>query len=122
MRIEEASPDPAVLEELGTRLRELRLERNLSQQRLAEEAGVGRVTVQRIEEGKSASLTSFVRILRALGALEDLDRLLPVASPSPIDELERRGRRRRRAGAPRRSEQAEPGKWRWGDEEPGADR
>ena len=115
MRIEAASSDRAVLEEIGSRLRALRLDRNLSQQKLADEAGVGRVTVQRIEDGESASMSSLVRVLRALDALAALDGLLPAAAPGPIEELERRGRRRQRAGAPRKP--SPPGEsWRWGDE------
>lgn len=104
-----------MLEELGGRLRALRLGRNMSQQKLAEEAGVGRVTVQRIEDGESASMSNFVRVLRALGGLDALDGLLPPAEPGPIEELERRGRSRQRASAPRRPTPPSS-RWRWGDE------
>jgi transcriptional regulator with XRE-family HTH domain len=109
--------DGAVLGELGERLRAARLARNLTQQRLAEEAGVGRMTVQRLEEGGSASLTSLIRILRALGELDGLGRLLPPAGPSPLEEARRQGRRRQRARSTGKPP-AEPGKgpWRWGDE------
>lgn len=119
MRISTQNTDEAVLEELGSRLRQIRLGRNLSQTRLAEEAGVGRVTLQRIEEGSTgASLPSLIRILRALNLSEGFDLLVPEPGPSPIDELKRRGRERRRAGAPRAAEGTEPSpsRWRWGDE------
>jgi transcriptional regulator with XRE-family HTH domain len=113
--------DGAVLAELGERLRAARLARNLSQQKLAAEAGVGRMTVQRLEEGGSASLTSLIRILRALDELDGLARLLPSPGPSPLEEARRQGRRRQRArsaGAPPPPKpQHEP--WRWGDERPG---
>jgi len=106
------------LEVLGQRLRDVRLERNLSQAQLAQDAGIGRFTLQRMEAGESASLINFVRVLRALELLDDLDRLLPAATPSPIDEVERRGRRRQRASSRRSqtSKSRERG-WRWGDEE-----
>lgn len=109
--------DRALLEELGGRLRDARLEQNLSQQALADRAGIGRVTLQRMEAGDSPSLVNFVRVLRALGLLSGFERLLPAATPSPIDELERRGRRRQRAGS-RRADPSEgdAGRWRWGDE------
>lgn len=114
--------DRELLAELGRRLRDARLERNLSQEELAERAGVGRVTVQRMETGKSSSLISFVRALRALDLLGGLERLLPGPAPSPIDELERRGRRRQRAGSPRAGGgERRAGRWRWGDEGPGDD-
>jgi transcriptional regulator with XRE-family HTH domain len=110
--------DSAVLEELGARLRGARLARNLSQERLAEEAGVGRVTLQRIETGQPASLVNVIRVLRTLDLLDGLEGLLPAAAPSPIDELRRQGRRRR-AGSPRApaDEHEEAPRWRWGDEE-----
>lgn len=122
MRISAHNADSAVLEELGERLRRTRLERNLSQADLAKEAGIGRVTLQRIEDGHSASSISLIRLLRALDLLEALDRLVPEPTPSPIDELRRRGRRRERAG-PRRDRQptgpSPPRSWRWGDEDGG---
>jgi len=109
--------DREVLAELGRRLRDARLERNLSQETVAEEAGIGRYTLQRMELGGSPSLINFIRVLRALGLLGELERLLPGPTPSPIDELERRGRRRQRAGSPRPPEEEQGGRWRWGDED-----
>ncbi len=119
MNMERFGSDRAILEELGRRLRDARLERNLSQTRVAEDAGIGRFTLQRMEAGESSSLINFVRVLRALDLLDGLDGLLPEATPSPIDEVERRGRRRQRAGGSR-GNSTEPdrgsGAWRWGDE------
>jgi len=120
MDVEHQGPDRAVLAELGQRLRDARLERNLSQERVAEEAGIGRFTLQRMEAGESPSLINFVRVLRALGLVDNLERVLPGPAPSPIEELERRGRRRQRAGSARATDGEEDGgkRWRWGDEEP----
>jgi transcriptional regulator with XRE-family HTH domain len=107
-----------ILEEIGNRLRRARLDRNLNQAKLAEEAGIGRATLQRIEEGKSPSLVNLIRVLRALDLLDGIDRLIPESSPSPIDELKRRGRRRQRAGSPRGAEPTPPPRpWRWPDED-----
>jgi transcriptional regulator with XRE-family HTH domain len=121
MNITAQNTDAAVLRELGARLRRTRLERNLSQGQLAKEAGVGRMTVQRIEAGESASLRSFVRVLRVLGLLEGIDRLVPEPPPSPIDQLKRRSGQRQRAGSSRSTEQ--PGhqspSWHWADERGG---
>lgn len=119
MDIANTSGDADVLAEIGRRLRRVRLDRNLSQAALAEEAGVGRMTLQRIEEGQSASMTSLARILRALDLLEGLNQLIPEQEPSPIEELERRGRERKRAGGHRSTKnEPAPGPWRWGDEDP----
>ncbi len=121
MKINQYLTDEAVLTELGERLERTRLERNLTQRTLAAEAGVERKAVQRIEAGEPAKLTSLIRVLRALGLLDGLDRLVPEPVPSPIELLKLHGRSRRRAsgerlrkGAPTLAEQTEP--WRWGDE------
>ncbi|GHJ27351.1 hypothetical protein TPA0910_17840 [Streptomyces hygroscopicus subsp. sporocinereus] len=59
---------------VGERVRELRLWRNLSQEKLAEKCGADRQTVNRIENGHQApGLDTLIRIAAALGApLPDL--------------------------------------------------
>lgn len=117
MRIETPLTDEAVLSELGARLARWRLERNLSQEELGEQAGVGRRTVQRLEAGEPVQLPSFVRVLRVLGMLDALDRLIPEPAPSPMERLRLAGRERRRARAPRPGPGIdEAGAWKWGDE------
>ena len=118
MPISDRETDKAILEELGSRLRRTRLDRNLNQARLAEEAGIGRATLQRIEEGKPASTTNLLGVLRALDLLDGVERLVPEASPSPIDELKRRGQRRQRARSPRETGQSDaPPPPPWPDED-----
>jgi len=118
MKVESQNSDDAVLTELGTRLSRTRLERNISQAQLAQEAGLSKNTVERLEAGKSVKLASFIRILRALGQLEMLDRLLPEPLPSPIQRVQLQGRRRQRAtGRRERPQPGEQAPWRWGDEE-----
>ena len=121
MKIEASFSDSAVLEELGERLARTRLERNLSQERLATEAGLSKATVERLEAGEPVKSTSLIRILRALGQLEALDQWLPEPLPSPIERIHLQGRRRRRARSSRgKPGTEEKGPWRWGDE-PAAD-
>jgi transcriptional regulator with XRE-family HTH domain len=120
MQITNGLTDDAALAELGSRLARARLARNLTQQQLADQAGVSVDTVRRLERRQSITLTALLRLLRALGQLDALDRLLPDELPSPIEQLEReRGRRRRAAGSRGRRPQdkpaAEPGDWKWGD-------
>jgi len=121
MRIEGYLTDEAVLAELGTRLERARLDRNLTQRQLAADGGVQRKVVQRIEAGESVTLTSLIRILRALGLLEALDQLVPEPAPRPIDLLRLHGKTRRRASG-RRVRRERPGgetaPWHWGDEAP----
>jgi putative transcriptional regulator len=117
MKIEASLSDSAVLEELGERLARTRLERNLSQERLANEAGVSKATIERLEAGEPVKSTSLIRALRSLGRLEALDQLLPEPLPSPIERIRLQGRRRQRAGSSRLGQgMEEKGPWRWGDE------
>jgi transcriptional regulator with XRE-family HTH domain len=121
MQITNGLTDEAVLAELGSRLARVRLGRDLTQQQLADQAGVSVDTVRRLERKQSVTLTALLRMLRAVGQLDVLDLLLQAELPSPIEELEReRGQRQRATGAharSRRSEpQADPGAWNWGDE------
>jgi putative transcriptional regulator len=117
MKIQSNNPDEVVLREIGERLARTRLERNLSQERLAAEAGVSKRTVERLEAGEPVKSNSLIRVLRGLGQLEALDRLVPEPLPSPVERLRLQGRRRRRAGTARTTPATTPAEpWRWGDE------
>jgi transcriptional regulator with XRE-family HTH domain len=115
MKIEPRNSDSIVLEEIGRRLARTRLERNLSQEQLAGESGVSKATIERLEAGAPIKSTSLIRVLRSLGRLDALDRLLPEPLPSPVERLRLQGRRRQRARSPQKEGEAEP--WRWGDEQ-----
>lgn len=122
MLIQDNTPDDLVLRELGERLARTRLERNMSQASLAKEAGVSKRTIERVEAGEAVKSNSLIRVLRGLGQLEVLDRLVPEPLPSPVERLRLQGRRRKRAGSARTTRDAPPAKpWRWGDE-PGDER
>ena len=96
MELQAALTDAAVLEVLGQRLARHRIEAGLTQADLAEQAGIGKRTLERIEAGRGAELTNFIRVLRVLDRLEGLDRLLPELPPSPIAQLKLRGKQRQR--------------------------
>ena len=98
MELTQQLSDRAVLSHLGRRLAQFRLDRNVTQRELAAEAGVSLPTVQRLEGGRGATLTALVRVLRALDLLEGLEALVPEPLPSPIEQLDRAGRHRQRAG------------------------
>ncbi len=101
MRIDAQLTDAAILEQLGSRLKRTRLQHNLTQRRLAEEAGVSLSTIRNLEDGKPSQLVTLIRTMRVLGLLGGLERAIPEPPPSPIEELRLRGRERRRASSPR---------------------
>jgi len=51
----------------GDRIREAREYANLTQEKLADHAGLGRSTLQRIEAGSGIKYVHLIRIARALG-------------------------------------------------------
>lgn len=109
--------DQAVLQELGKRLTALRIGRNLTQAALAEQAGMAKRTVERMESGQVAlQLSSFVRVCRVLGLLEQFESLVPEQVPSPMAQLKLQGRTRQRVSS-RAVATDTSKKWTW-DESP----
>jgi transcriptional regulator with XRE-family HTH domain len=107
--------DEAWLQRLGQRLAQLRLAKNLTQAQLAEQAGLGLRTVQRLELGASATqLSGFLRVCRVLGLVERLDLLVPEAVASPMAQLKQAVRKRRRASG-KKVPFSLPGPWTWGE-------
>lgn len=107
--------DEAVMKELGARLMSIRLAQNLSQRQVAEQAGLGLRTVQRLEQGEAATqLSGFIRVCRVLGLLERVDELIPEPQPSPLELLRFKERRRRRSSKPSKP-RASTGDWTWGE-------
>ena len=94
--------DKAILTEIGLRLKKKRLRKNLSQQELGARAGLNRNTISDIEGGGSLTLHNFIRILRALDALDDLDHFLPEPGISPVHMVHMKGRARMRASGKRK--------------------
>ena len=105
----------AIEADLGARLQALRLARNVSQSTLAEEAGVSRRTITRLEHGDGTSLDTLIRVMRALGIADRLDVLLPDPAVRPVERVRLKGRERKRA---REKTTAEPAGWSW---DPGAE-
>ncbi|MFO7560644.1 MAG: helix-turn-helix domain-containing protein [Desulfobacterales bacterium] len=91
----------AVLREIGDRTRRERLNQNLTQETLAQRAGVSRRVILDLEGGKGCGLSSLIEILRALRKLDQLDAFIPDPGISPIQLAKLRGRERQRASGRR---------------------
>ena len=115
MKISEHLTDESILKEVGGRLTRARLGRNLTQAALAEQAGLSKRTVERLESGEVATqFSGFLRVCRTLGLLERFDALIPEAVTSPMEQLRQQGRKRQRATA-RKAEPGTPKQWTWGE-------
>lgn len=92
------------LDHLGEQIRRAPLAENWSQAELAKRANVSRGSVSAIELGEGSSLSTLVRIVRALDRHDWLDDLAPDPGLSPIamPEAQRRAAPRQRASGSRR--------------------
>ncbi len=89
-----------VAEELGRRIEQLRLERDLTQQAVADEVGLSRVSYRRLEAGE-AKLINVIAVLRVLGQLDLLEQAIPDVMFSPMEQLKLHGKKRQRASGSR---------------------
>jgi transcriptional regulator with XRE-family HTH domain len=70
--------------ELGKRMRQLRLSRNLDQRSVAEKAGIARAALQNLEAGRGSSVQTLLRTLKALNFLEGIEILAPEPTVNPL--------------------------------------
>ena len=86
----------AILQTLGERLKEYRLRRNLQQAEMARYAGVNISTVSRIEKGQNIMFDSYLRIMRVLEMLDNLDEFIPEPPRSPLLMKKLMGKKKQR--------------------------
>lgn len=89
--------DAAIVEQLGSYIRSLRLQQNTSQAQLAEKAGLNRWTISKIENGEPVTLMSLIQILRALNSLYVLDTFQVSEEISPLAYAKLKKQQRQRA-------------------------
>ena len=70
--------------ELGQRIRQLRLSRNIAQRVAAEKAGITRAALQNLEAGRGSSVQTLLRVLKALNYLEGIETLAPQPTVNPL--------------------------------------
>lgn len=107
--------DSAILKIIGERLAAVRLARNVTQAQLAEQAGLGVRTVQRLELGAAATqLSGLIRVCRVLGLMDQLEAFIPEMAASPMAQLKLQGRKRRRATGEKPVRDGKTA-WTWGE-------
>ncbi|YCM43282.1 helix-turn-helix transcriptional regulator [Verrucomicrobiaceae bacterium 227] len=105
---------------IGKRLKEHRLRRNLNQTELAESAGLARRTITSVENGNGCTLSTLIRLVRALHiehALVELLKPLPL-SPNAIREAQKLAEPTRKYASKPRKKTPGTTEWVWGDEQP----
>lgn len=81
---------------LGSKLKQARINANLSQKQLAEIIGKSRTAVERAERGK-CNLSTFVSIMQALNLVDQLEMFLPEQPISPVSLAKIKSKKRKRA-------------------------
>jgi transcriptional regulator with XRE-family HTH domain len=91
-----AMSDSAIVTEIGSLIKQIRLQKNITQQQLADRVGLYRSTISEMENGRASSLLSFIVVLRGLEKLEMLNFLsdVPVISPLKLARKEKLVRKR----------------------------
>lgn len=90
-----SSPEELALS-VGENIKTLRLQKNLTQQSLAEQAGVSMTALRHLESGQGANLFTLIRIVRALDKQEWLQALAPRVTINPLHMTSSRTRQRAR--------------------------
>jgi len=106
--------DEAICRELGSRIKELRLRKNITQQELADATTYSRKAIladattysrkaiQSLEAGKT-KLSTVIAVLRHFGQLDTLDAFIPEAPVSPIQLAKMKNKERQRGSGLRKS-------------------
>ncbi len=95
MELRNMSP-VAIAEELGNRLKQARLNADLTQAEVASRAGLNRRTILNAEKGK-VRLENLVAILVSMDMADQLNVFLPAQEISPVQLAKLKGRERQRA-------------------------
>ena len=88
--------DHAIAAEIGRRIEQMRLEKNLTQQQVADEVGISRVSYRKLAAG-SGKFENVIAVLRVLGRLDLVEQFVPEVTFSPMEQLKLKGRQRKRA-------------------------
>jgi len=67
-----------ILKEMGKRLQRMRLQHNLTQKELSEDVGLSVSTISLIEQGKSTTIESLIRILVRLNRIRDFESVFSI--------------------------------------------
>jgi transcriptional regulator with XRE-family HTH domain len=94
-----SNSDETILKNMGGQLKQMRLNKNLTQNQLSDLSGLSRSAVSDLENRGNGSMHSFVLLLRTLEKLEILNHFISEAAISPIQISKMKGKIRKRASS-----------------------
>jgi putative transcriptional regulator len=101
-----ASSPSAIATELGNRLKQARLNANLTQRSLVDKTGLSIKAIMNAEKGKS-QLETLITVLIALNLVEQLNLFIPEQEISPLQLVKLKGKQRLRASKNKAVQQEE---------------
>lgn len=84
-----------IIRELGKRYSDYRKRMGYTQKEVAEKSGLSVFTISSFENGSSTGITmaSFIRLLRSIDSLEEIEKLLPELPVSPREAFKKQSRK-----------------------------
>lgn len=79
-----ALTDDAIMRQIGSKLKELRIIKGMKQTELSVASGVSVFTISAVENGKTTSMLTVIQMLRALEYLDFLNQFFQQQEMSPI--------------------------------------
>lgn len=89
--------DAALLKQIGSFIKQHRLDQNKTQETLSKAAGISRSTLSLLERGETVNLDTLIRVLRVLDQLEVMDVFVVHQTISPLLLLKMEKQKRKRA-------------------------
>ena len=88
-----------IAQTLAKRLKALRLQKKWKRLTLAERSGATESSLRRFEQTAKISLENLLKLMSALGRLDEMDKLLQPPAVTSIDDLEVRKRKSPKRGS-----------------------
>lgn len=101
-----------ILKELGSRIKQHRIALNITQSDLAKESRISLSTEIRIENGDDSKMSNYIRIMHALGIIDNIDFFIPDEQPDFKAIFEERPSRKRASSSSKKQEST----WIWGED------
>lgn len=111
MIIENFSGINESLEEIGVRLKDLRIAACYTQSDLAKKSGISVSSIRRIESGQSVQFDNILSVMKALNILSRMEISIPVQKASPMQQIKGVQKKKAYRKPTKQSETT----WEWGE-------
>ena len=115
MTINMSLQENAILKELATRMKQYRIDSQITQEEYADKSMVSVSTIRRFENGGEISLTNMIKLLKALGLESNLNLLIPDPDKRPTHHIQNVKTPQRVRKHSKRNN-TDNNEWQWGED------